>query len=299
MRSNRTGWLLLSPTLIILFFVGLLPFLYVLYVGFNDWNLFAKQTQMVWTGADNYRRLVFDDDFLNSLWITGRFTFFAVLSELVLGYILAQMLTRDFRGKTLFRIFHTLPLMVAPLVIGAMWRLLTIPGFGPIPYFLQNWFGIDFRIGQFGEQAFITTVLMDIWHWTPFVTLTLLAGLTALPKEPLEQALVDGANRWQVFRYVTLPLLRPILLTTVFIRVMDAFRTVDEVWMLTGGGPANATRFVGLFIWRYVFPKTDYGYGGAMSLLTLYFTIVICWLLYVGIVSRRERTMVAEDRKGR
>lgn len=294
MRSNRTGWLLLSPTLIILFLVGLLPFLYVLYVGFHDWSLFAKSKEMTFAGVENYRRLVFDDEFLHSMWVTVQFTFFAVLSELVLGFLLAQLMTRDFRGKSLFRIVHTLPLMVAPLVIGAIWRMLTIAGFGPIPFFLRNWFNLDYRIGQFGDQAFITTVLMDIWHWTPFVTLTMLAGLTALPKEPLEQARVDGANRWQVFRYITLPLMRPILLTTVFIRVMDALRTVDDVYMLTGGGPGDATRYIGLYIWRQVLPKTDYGYGGAMSLLTLYFTIVICWLLYVGIVSRRERTVLPE-----
>ncbi len=297
MRRNRTGWLLLSPTLIILFVVGLLPFLYVLYVGFNDWNLFSKSREMVWAGVENYRRLVFDEEFLSSMWATVRFAFFAVLSELILGFLLAQLMTRDFPGKSFFRIVHTLPLMIAPLVIGAVWRLLTIPGFGVVPYFLQSWFGIDYRISQYGDQAFITTVLMDIWHWTPFVTLTILAGLTALPKEPLEQALVDGANRWQVLRYITLPLMRPILLTTVFIRVMDALRTVDEVWMLTTGGPGDATRYIGLYIWRYVFPKTDYGYGGAMSLLTLYFTIVICWLLYVGIVSRRERTVTPGNGK--
>jgi multiple sugar transport system permease protein len=288
-RSNRTGWLLLAPTLIILFLVGLLPFLYVLYVGFFDWNVFSAQSQMIFAGAENYRRLVFDNDFLNSMWLTVRFASFVVASELVLGFLLAQLLTLNFPGKSIFRVIHTLPLMIAPIVIGAIWRLLTIPGLGPVPYFLRTWFEFDYRIGQFANQAFITTLLMDIWHWTPFVTLTLLAGLTVLPKEPLEQAKVDGANRWQVFWYVTLPLMRPIMLTTIFIRIMDALRTVDEVWMLTGGGPGTATRYIGIHIWRVVFPKTDYGYGSAMSLLTLYFTIVICWLLYVGIISRRER----------
>jgi multiple sugar transport system permease protein len=252
---------------------------------------------MVWNGADNYRRLVFDEDFLNSMGATIRFSFFAVLSELIIGFLLAQLLIRDFPGKSFLRIVHTLPLMIAPLVIGAVWRLLTIPGFGPVPYLLRSWFGADYRISQFADQAFLTTVLMDIWHWTPFVTLTMLAGLTALPKEPLEQARVDGANRWQIFRFIMLPLMRPVILTTVFIRVMDALRTVDEVWMLTGGGPGNATRYIGLYIWRYVFPKTDYGYGGAMSLLTLYFTIVLCWLLYVGIVSRRERAVLPGNGK--
>ena len=126
-----------------------------------------------------------------------------------------------------------------------------------------------------------------MWHWTPFVTLTMLAGLTSLPKEPLEQALVDGANRLQVFWYVKVPLLRPIILSTVFIRLMDALRTVDEVWMLTGG-VRRSHRYTGLYIWRIVFPKTDYGYGSAMSLLTLYFTILISWLLYTAIGQQKR-----------
>jgi len=144
-------------------------------------------------------------------------------------------------------------------------------------------------MGAFENQAFITTVVMDIWHWTPLVTLTLLAGLSAMPKEPIESAQVDGANRWQIFWHITLPMLKPVLLTTIFIRLMDALRTVDEVWMLTGGGPGTATRYIGLHIWRVVFPQTDYGYGAAMSLLTLYLTIMLCWFLYVALVARKPR----------
>jgi multiple sugar transport system permease protein len=284
------GWGLLAPTLIILAIIGLIPFFYVIYVGFFDWNVFSAKVGMVFVGVNNYRRLVFDDDFLSALWRTLQFMIWAVASEFVLGYLLAQTLVRDFRGKAFFRTVHALPLMIAPIAIGATWRLLTIPGFGPIPYYLSKWFGIDYNIGRFASHASLTVVLMDIWHWTPFVTLCLLAGLTSLPKEPLEQALVDGANRWQVFRYITLPAIMPIVLTTFFIRVMDALRVVDEIWMLTGGGPGDTTRYVGLHIWRIVFPKTDYGYGSAMSLLTLYFTIVLCWMVFTAIMSRGQET---------
>ena len=126
---------------------------------------------------------------------------------------------------------------MAPIAVGATWRS-HVPGLGPIPYYLDRWFDIDLRLGMFAHQAFLTTVVMDIWHWTPLVTLTMLAGLAGLPKEPFEQAQVDGANRFQIFWYITLPMLRPVILTTVFIRLMDAMRTVDEVWMLTGGGRA-------------------------------------------------------------
>jgi len=264
------------------------PFIYVLVVGFTNWNSFAADPTAHFAGVQNFRRLVFDDPFLHALWLTFGFTFFAVLSEIVLGYLLAQLLMRDIPFKGFFRTIHTLPLMVAPIAVGATWRLLTVPGLGPLPYYLDRWLGIDLRIGSFADQAFVATVIMDVWHWTPLVTLTLLAAISSLPKEPFEQAQIDGANRFQVFWYVTLPLLKPAILATVFIRVMDALRTVDEVWMLTGGGPAAATRYVGLHIWRVVFPKTDYGYGAAMSLLTLYVTIVLCWLMYVALVARRE-----------
>ena len=290
MRSSRMGWGLIAPTLIILAIIGLIPFFYVIYIGFFDWNIFSAKVGMVFAGVNNYRRLVFDEDFLKALWRTLQFMFWAVASEFVLGYFLAQTLVQDFRGKAFFRTVHALPLMIAPIAVGATWRLLTIPGFGPIPYYLSKWLGIDYNIGRFASHASLTVVLMDIWHWTPFVTLCLLAGLTSLPKEPLEQALVDGANRWQVFRYITLPAIMPIVLTTFFIRVMDALRVVDEIWMLTGGGPGDTTRYVGLHIWRIVFPKTDYGYGSAMSLLTLYFTIVLCWLVFTAIMSRGQET---------
>ena len=276
------GWGFLTPTFIILVITGLLPFIFVIYVGFFDWNVFAAKAGLHFAGVENYRRLVFDNGFLASLWRTAAFTFWAVFSELVLGFFLAQLLTRNFSGKIFFRTVHALPLMIAPIAVGATWRLLTIPGFGLISYYLAR-IGIDYRLGNYPGQAFFTVILMDIWHWTPFVTLTLLAGLTSVPAEPLEQAMVDGANKWQVYRYLTIPMIMPVILTTMFIRIMDALRIVDEVFMLTGGGPGDTTRFIGLYIWRVVFPKTDYGYGSAMSLLTLYFTLVLCWLLFIAI----------------
>ena len=166
---------------------------------------------------------------------------------------------------------------------------MTTPSVGIIPYYLNAWFGIDMNMGRDAGTAFAMTVIMDIWHWTPLVTLTLLAALLSLPKEPFEQAQIDGASRSQIFWHITLPMIRPAILATVFIRLMDALRTVDEVWMLTGGGPGAATRYLGLFIWKVVFPKTDYGYGAAVSVVVLYLTLVMCWMLYVGLVAPRNK----------
>ena len=196
---------------------------------------------------------------------------------------------RDFPGKTVFRTIHTLPLIVAPIVVGSVWRLMTTPSIGVIPHLLDSWFGYDMNIGRDATTAFLVTVIMDVWHWTPLVTLTLIAALVSLPSAPFEQAQIDGANRRQTFWYITLPMIAPAILATTFIRLMDALRTVDEVWMLTGGGPGAATRYVGLHIWRVVFPKTDYGYGSAISVIVLYLTIVICWLLYVGLIAPRNQ----------
>jgi multiple sugar transport system permease protein len=288
MRNSTTGWLLIAPTLFILFLTGFLPFIYVLVVSFMDWNTFAQNPEPTYTGADNFRELVFDKAFLKSIWLTLKFTAFVLVSQLIIGFFLARMLLRNVPLKGLFRTIHTLPLMIAPIAVGATWRLLTVPGLGPIPHYLKQWFGIDYILSRFPDQAFATVVIMDIWHWTTLVTLTLMAGLSNLPEEPLEQARIDGASEWRIFWDITLAFLKPVLLTTIFIRLMDALRTVDEVWMLTGGGPGAETRFIGLHIWRVVFPKTDYGYGSAMSLITLYLTIVMCWLLYVAMTGMKE-----------
>ncbi|MFN3525315.1 MAG: carbohydrate ABC transporter permease, partial [Paracoccus sp. (in: a-proteobacteria)] len=215
--------------------------------------------------------------------------FFAVTTQLVLGYALAQAFMRDFPGKAIFRTIHTLPLIMAPIIVGSVWKLMTTPSIGIIPSFLSGWLGYDLNIGQSAMQAFVVTVIMDVWHWTPLVTLTMIAALISLPQDPFEQAQIDGAGRWQIFWHITLPMIRPAILATLFIRLMDAMRTVDEVLMLTGGGPGSATRFVGVHIFKEVFPRTNYGYGSAISVIVLYLTIVACWLMYVGLIAPRNR----------
>lgn len=289
MQSNRLGWILLAPTLVVLFLFGVLPFIYVVYVSFHQWNPFAANPEMILIGADNFRRVVFDAAFLASLGVTIAFVFFAVLSELILGYILAQAFTKDFPGRAIFRTIHTLPLIMAPIIVGSIWKLMTTPSIGIIPHVLDEWLRYDLNIGQSAVAAFVVTVIMDVWHWTPLVTLTLIAALVSLPPDPFEQAQIDGAGKRQIFWHITLPMIAPAVVATLFIRLMDALRTVDEVLMLTGGGPGSATRYVGVHIFKEVFPRTNYGYGSAVSVVVLYLTIVVCWLLYVSMLAPRSR----------
>ena len=287
MYSSRTAWLLLSPTLIILGLAGLVPFFYVLYIGFFNWNPLGVNDQMEFISlGDNYRKLVFDNEFIASVWRSIRFAVVTLFFELTLGFLLALSLLSSFPLKSFFRSVHTLPLVIAPIVIGSIFKLFTVQGFGPLPHFLNDWFGYDLNYGRSAPQAFWLMVIMDIWHWTPFVTLTLLAGLSALPQDPYESARIDGANNFQILIYITIPMMIPVLIVVIFIRLMDSLKIVDEVWMLTGGGPGYATRFTGIHIWKEVFEKRFYGYSSAMSILYLYITIVICWILYSVMVSR-------------
>lgn len=291
-NSNRLGWILLSPSLLILGIAGLAPFFYVIYVGTLRWNIFSKERGKFFVGVQNYRDLVFDSMFLGTLNRTLFFSFLVVSIELVLGFILALSLMKDFKAKTFFRTIYILPVVVAPIAVGATWRLMMAQGHGPIPYLLNKFFGWEFNTGASTTQAWIAIVLMDVWHWTPFVTLTLLAGLLAIPKEPIEAASVDGANRVQMYRYLILPMLLPVILITVFIRVMDSLRSMEDVYMLTNGGPGNSTTFVGLHIFRTVFGKQEYGYGSSMSLIVLYFTIVICWLLFNALTGKESKRKI-------
>lgn len=289
MHSKKLGWMLLAPTLVILGLFGIFPFLYVLWVSFHEWNPFAANPAKIFNWAANYRKVVFDAQFLASLGVTLAFVFFAVVSEVIVGYLLAQAFMKDFPGKAFFRTIHTLPLIMAPIIVGSIWKLMTTPSLGIIPYLLKNSVGFDLNIGSSAIAAFAITVIMDIWHWTPLVTLTLIAALVSLPPDPFEQAQIDGAGKRQIFWHITLPMLRPALIATVFIRLMDAMRTVDEVLMLTGGGPGSATRYVGIHIFKEVFPRTNYGYGSAVSVIVLYLTIVVCWLLYVSLIAPRTK----------
>ena len=291
-NTNRLGWILLSPSLLILGIAGLAPFFYVIYVGTYSWNVFSKERGKFFVGIQNYRDLVFDSMFLGTLSRTLFFSFLVVSIELVLGFILALSLMKDFKAKTFFRTVYILPVVVAPIAVGATWRLMMAQGHGPIPYLLNKFFGWEFNTGASTTQAWIAILLMDIWHWTPFVTLTLLAGLLAIPKEPIEAASVDGANRVQMYRYLILPMLLPVILITVFIRVMDSLRSMEDVYMLTNGGPGNSTTFVGLHIFRTVFGKQEYGYGSSMSLIVLYFTIVICWLLFNALTGKESKRKI-------
>ena len=285
-RSRRQAtWGMLSPTFAILVLLGIVSFFVALWLGVFQWNAISPIGR-VFTGLNNYRQLVVDQDFLSALGRGFIFVAITLLIQLPLGYGIAVLLQRTSIGRGIARTMLTLPLMIAPLAIGVIWILLTTPGIGPLPDWLEA-LGFNYNIGLSGGQAFATIVAMEVWQWTPFVTLVMLAGLVSLPQDPFDAARIDGASSVQVLRYITLPLLKPVILVVLFIRIMDAFRIFDQVWVLTAGGPGSATRFASIHLVRTILAMQEWGYGAAMTILLLFLTIIMCWLLLV-LVRGRE-----------
>ena len=195
---------------------------------------------------------------------------------------------RKFKGNIAFRVILTLPLAVAPIAVGSMWRIMMFPGLGPIPYYLKHFLGLNWDMTTSSSTAFATTVMMDTWHWLPLAALILLSGLASIPQAMLESAAIDGVNILQKLRFIYLPLIRFEILFVVLLRGMDAFRIFDEVWMLTGGGPGNTTRFLSVSLYTLILRGWDMGYGAAISLVYLYVIIVMCWILFQAVM-RTER----------
>lgn len=277
MKRSIIGWGFLSPALLVIGVIGVFPFIYVINLSLYEYNVFSLKG-WVFVGISNYKNLIVDPKFLTSLYKSLLFVVVTCGIQMPLGLGFALLLSQEFFGRGFFRQVLALPLSMSPVAIGSMWVLLTRPGVGPLSYWLAT-IGFEYNISENAVQAFFSTVLMDLWHWTPFVTLTFLAGLTSIPSEPLEAARIDGAGVWQVFRYVTFPLLKPVFITTLFIRMMDALRIYDEVWALTAGGPGTATRYVNVHLVRTTLAQTDYGYGATMSVFLLYLTVALCLIL--------------------
>ncbi len=273
------AWYLLLPAVLLLAFVDLAPFFYELYLSFTRW-IFTVPKPPTYIGLENYKFLVNDSAFLGSLTLGTLFAFTGVIIQLLIGLATAFIIHRRFRGVGVFKVILTLPLAIAPVAVGSMWRLMMYPGIGPIPYYMERLLGIDWDITANSDAAFATTIIMDTWHWLPLVALILLAGIEKVPLDILESAEVDGVGNWQKLMHIFLPLIKYEVALVVLLRAMDAFRIFDEIWMLTGGGPGSATRYLSLLLYTLILRGWDIGYGATVSIIFLYIIIVVSWILY-------------------
>jgi multiple sugar transport system permease protein len=234
-----------------------------------------------WVGLAHYISVLTDSEFLRIvLPNTFLFMFASVTISLVVGLALAMALNRPFRGRKLVQTILLLPLMIAPVIAAIMMRWIFNDQFGAVnaliealggrgqPWLVQRW------------SAFSIIVLTDCWLWIPWFTLLLVAGLQSLPKEPFEAAAIDGTSRWRVFWHLTVPMLRPVIIVCVVIRAIDAFRTFDIVWALTGGGPARQTELFSIYAYEQAFVFLNFGRGSAAALIGALIILVVGLVLY-------------------
>jgi len=285
--ARRFMIICIVPVIVFLFIVSLLPVIIALVDSFRNMSLTEVFDHGKFVGLDNYRTALSSDSGLyNSLWLTFIFVIIAVPVEFALGLAIAIVLNREFFGRRAWITILLIPTMIAPVVVGMIWRFMLMPSFGFLTYFL-NEFGLFKSVPLFSSPttAFATLILVDVWEWTPFMMLFMLAGLFSMPQEPIEAAHIDGASRWQIFRHIQLPLLRPMIILAVMFRTIDASKTFDIVHVLTEGGPGNSTEVMSVFAFRTSFVAWDLGIGAAVCLLIAFFSLLLASIFYK-IVSR-------------
>jgi multiple sugar transport system permease protein len=278
-EKTRFMLALVLPAALVLLFFQVLPILTGANASFRDWTL--HDPKRTWVGLANYLYVLRDPDFMQIV-LPNTFGFMvaSVACSLVLGLLTALMLNKRFRGRWLVQSFVLLPLMVAPVIAAIMIRWMFNDQFGVVNAALEG-VGIE-PIAWLAQRwtAFFVIILTDIWLWTPWFALILLAGLQSLPPEPFEAAQIDAAGVWRTFRYVTLPMLRPVIAVCVVIRSIDAFRTFDTVWTISGGGPARATELFSIYAYVESFQFLNLARGSAAAVIGALIIVVFAMLLY-------------------
>lgn len=274
--KSLTPWLFVLPAIILVVAVIGVPLIYALYVSFFS----RSGLSMTFVGLRNYKVLFSDERFLNSLTTSLTFSVVAVTIEFTLGFALAWVFDRIISAKNWLVSVLLLPMMVTPIVVGNIWRMLYHPSAG-----LVNWF-----LGLIGIKgplwlssitwALPAVIISDVWQWTPLMFLILLAGLQALPEEPFEAARVDGVNGWQEFRFITVPLMVPVMLVALLMRLLDAIKIFDQVFTLTHGGPGTATETLSFYIYKVGFMYFDSGYASALSFAFMLLIFVLSLAIF-------------------
>ncbi len=285
-RDRGVGPLFLTPALVLLVVLLLGPFVFMVGVSFTDLSFALPGRDGNFLGFDNYRRLMRDDPvFWDSFATTLVFVSGVVTVEFVLGFALALLLFHHVQRRRFVLTLLLIPMMLAPVAVGLMWKLMLHGEFGMLTHYVRE-------IGLLGPQTALlgnhdlvlpAVMLVDVWEWTPFVTLVFLAGLLSLPREPFEAAIMDGARPWQVFRDITVPLLRPIIALVLLLRGIDAFKEFDKVFILTGGGPGTATELLSIYTWRINFRNWDLGYGAVCAFMVYFVVLILCAVFYKAI----------------
>ncbi len=267
----------LGPGLVYLFIWKIFPLLYTLYTSLLSWYL-LKPAEKHFVGFQNFIDILTNQEFHEALLFTVKFTILATMFELILGTLFALLFDNKFRFREILQAIVLVPMVITPIVVGSIWYILYHNTLGPINYILEviglptaNWLTSSSNILS-------SVIIMDVWHWTPFMFILILSGLQSIPQEIYEAAKVDGATYYRTFLYITLPQLKNIIIVAIILRSMDAFRMFDEILLMTGGGPGTASQTVSLFIYKLAFKFFDVGHSSAAVVILLFIMAIVYYL---------------------
>lgn len=268
-------WPWLAPLIIVLAVFTLFPFFYNIYLSFHEFHSFRRT--LVFQGLDNWEKLFSDGRMWRSFFVTLVYSAVCLSVQLVLGFAIALLIDAPSRVFGVIRSLLLLPLVIPPAVAGMMFLLMEDSQFGVLSWALSivGLLPPETPILGSSSTALLGVMLADIWQWTPFMTLILLAGLRALPREPFEAAALDGARFRHVLFRLTLPMMRRVIAVAVLIRAIDLFRVFDYVFVMTSGGPGTATQTLSYYTWKQSFAFVKWGYGATLSLFAMIFLIVV------------------------
>jgi len=289
--SDLSDWSpgFLMPAVITMILLVLFPTVFAIVISLSRWNLTESETR-TFIGLTNYFSLMSEARFWEALGRTAVFMTISTSISLVLGMVLALLLNRPLPAKNLFRSLLIAPMVVTPVVVGLTWRFMYNPELGMINY-LISLFGFE-KIAFLGKTttSLPSVIITDIWQYTPFALLILLAGLESLPREPFEAAQIDGASEAQTFWWITLPMMKGPLLVAVLFRVMFSFNTFDTIYVMTGGGPGRSTETLVMYAYRLGFEQWHMGESAAVAIIMLVIIIVLSRLIIRTLIPVREET---------
>jgi len=291
--SDRTiAWIFVAPTIFLLLAVNIFPLIWTIRLSFTNFRVNRINADVKWVGLRNYERILTDPDIWQTMQATAHFLIWTIVFQVLIGFTLAYLINKKFRGNDMWTTIIVLPMMLSPAVVGNFWTFLYQPQIGLFNYVVSFFSGVDpasFSMIGSVNLAPWAIVIVDTWMWTPFVMLICLAGLRSIPDTIYEAAECDRASKWRQFWTITIPMVLPFLMMAVLFRGIENFKMFDLVVQLTGGGPGSATEVTSINLKREAFEKWRTGYASAYAVI-LFVTIFGLASIYVKALNKvKER----------
>ncbi|WP_413993721.1 carbohydrate ABC transporter permease [Labrys okinawensis] len=288
LSDRAIAWLFITPTILLLLAINIFPLIWTIRLSFTNYKANRPNAPIKWLGVERYSDLLSDPDIWHGMQVTARFVVSTVAIETVLGFALAYLIDRKFRGHGFWTTVILIPMMLSPAVVGNFWTFLYQPQTGLFNYVIAFFTGVDpssFQMIGDVQLAPWSIVIVDVWMWTPYVMLICLAGLRSIPDYIYEAAEIDRASNWRQFWSITLPLAMPFIMLAVLFRGIENFKMFDMVNLLTNGGPGSTTELASITLKREAFEKWTTGYSSAFAVI-LFVTIFGLANIYVKALNR-------------